>query len=172
MKIRFGALALALVSVTACGSLSPEAHPLYGSARLSFAAQEGRSVQYLAGDIQAVRVTITEGADATQIAQASFTGPALASHLAGNTFSFTVDNLKVKDGAHPSFSYTAKVETFLDAGLATAIGQSVSAPFSVSAGPAGTGVSLPNLVLAATPLGGASGSVTIVDTPAPGVVIR
>ncbi|MBO9541944.1 hypothetical protein J7643_15255 [bacterium] len=168
---RLGAVA-ALVCLTACSAPSLDSQIQYGSARLSLAAQDARSVQFLTGDIQAIRVTVTEVGDNVQIAQASFTGAALASHMTGNAFSFTVDNLKVKDGAHPSFSYTAKVEAFLDAGLATAIGESVSTPFSVSVGPAATSVGMPNLVLAATPVGGASGSVTIVDTPAPGVVIR
>lgn len=172
MKKRLWVMAAALVAVAGCGAPAPEVGASYGSARLTLAAQDARSVQYLAADIQAVRVTITDVAANSQVAQASFTGAELASHLSGNTFAFNVDNLKVKDGAHPSFSYGAKVETFLDTGLATPIGQSVSAPFSVSAGPAATAINLPNLVLAATPVGSGSGNVTIVDTPAPGVVIR
>lgn len=145
-----------------------------GSILLKAQAPETRSIQYVGSDINAARVTIYDAGNNAQVAQASFTGSALTSHLnqATHAFSFTVDNLKVNDGAHPNgFTYTAKVETFLDIAMTTAIGDSTSSNFGITAN-ALTTVAMPSLTLIANPLGSASASVTIVDTAPAAVVIK
>lgn len=145
-----------------------------GSILLTAEAQDSRSVQYVGADINAARVTIYDASNNTPVAQASFTGAALNSHLNLGTkaFSFTVDNLKVNDGAHVNgYTYTAKVETFLDAAMTTAIGYSSSSDFSITAN-ALTTVAMPSLTLVATPLGSASATVTVVDNAPAAVVIK
>lgn len=145
-----------------------------GSILLTAPAQETRSIQYVGSDINAARVSIFDADTNTLVAQASFTGTALATHLnqATHAFSFTVENLKANDGAHPNgFTYNAKVETFLDTALTTVIGNSTSGNFNISASTLTT-VAMPSLTLNATPVGSATASVTIVDNAPAAVVIK
>lgn len=164
-------IALTALALAGCGSQTSHS---YGSARLLMAATEARSVQYVAGDIQAARITVlgsVNGGAYSEVTHADFTGAALAGHLSNNTFSFTVDNLKVSDTV-TAYSYQAKVETFLESAMTTALGTSTSSGFTVTASQTPTTVTMPALTLLTTPVGSGSAGVTIVDSPAPAVVIR
>lgn len=170
-KTLFAAL-VALTSLTGCAEITSLDAAGYGSARISTQA-EARSIQFVAGDIHAVKVTVTNAADNTVVAVADFlSSSGLSTHLVGGVFSCTIDNLKVKDGSTPSYSYKAKVETYLEDAETTLIGSSESSAFTVTSALTPASVALPNLTLAATPVGSGSSAVTIIDTPAPAVVIR
>lgn len=167
-------LALVALALAGCGSTSTLSGPTYGSARLLTEATDARSVQYLASDIQAARVTVlgsVNGGAFTEITRADFTGAALASKLSNNTFSFTVDNLKVSDTV-TSYSYQAKVDTYLETAMTTLLGNSTSSGFTVTASQTPTTITMPTLKLLASPIGSGSAGVTIIDTPTPAVVIR
>lgn len=167
-------IALATLALAGCGSLSGLSSQTYGSARLILEATEGRKVQYLASDIQAARVTVlgsVNGGAYGEVTRADFTGTALSDHLSGNTFSFTVDNLRVSDTV-TTYSYQARVETYLETAMTTLLASSLSSGFSVTASQTPTAISMPALTLLSTPVGSGSAGVTIVDTPAPAVVIR
>lgn len=170
---KIASLALAALALAGCGQTG-QSGPSYGSARLVLEATEGRSVQYLAADIQAARVTVlgsVNGGTYSEVSRATFTGASLASHLSNNTFSFTVDNLKVSDTV-TAYSYQAKVETYLETAMSTLLGSSTSNGFTVTASQAPATVTMPTLKLLASPIGSGSAGVTIVDTPTPAVVIR
>ncbi|HEY9854914.1 MAG TPA: lipoprotein [Stenomitos sp.] len=167
-------LALATLALAGCGTQANVSGTSHGSARLMMAATEARSVQYVAGDIQAARVTVlgsVNGGAYTEILHSDFTGSTLASHLSNNTFSFTVDNLKVSDTV-TTYSYQAEIDTYLEGAMTTLLGSSLSSGFTVTASQTPTTITMPTLKLLATPVGSGSAGVTIVDTPAPAVVIR
>jgi hypothetical protein len=145
-----------------------------GSIRLVGGTLDGRQIQYISSDIAAARVTVLDASNNAVVAQVTFTGATLLSHLNTTTrvFSFNVDNLPIASSARPAgFSYLARVEVFLDTGLATGIGSSTSSAFSVNSSQVTT-VQMPALTLSATPLGSATASLSITDSPAPAVVIR
>lgn len=167
-------IALAALTLAGCGTQTGLTGQPYGSARLLMEATDARSVQYVASDIQAARVTVlgsVNGGAYGEITRADFTGSSLASHLSNNTFSFTVDNLKVSDTV-TTYSYQAKVETFLETAMTTPLGTSTSSGFTVTTSQTPTTVTMPSLKLLGTPVGSSSSGVTIIDTPAPAVVIR
>lgn len=145
-----------------------------GSIRIVGGTMDYRRIQYVSADIAAARVTVLDASNNAVVAQVTFTGATLLSHLNTSTrvFSFNVDNLPIASSARPSgFSYQARVEMYLDTGLATGIGSSTSSAFSVNSSQVTT-VQMPALTLTATPLGSATASLSITDTPAPAVVIR
>lgn len=171
------AVTLALVGIalftTACSMQPALPQATFGSVRLTVGSDEGRRVQYVASDIRAARVTVrgsTNGGAYTTVSSADFTGTTLASHVSGNTFSFTVDNLRVNDTS--TYTYQAQVDTYLDGGFSTVLGTSTSEAFGVTASQTPATVALPNMRLLATPVGSASAGLTIIDTPAAPVVIR
>ncbi|MBO9542081.1 hypothetical protein J7643_15955 [bacterium] len=165
-------LAATMLGVTACAA-TPTAlqQAPVGSARLVMGLQDQRQVQYTLGaDVKAIKVTVTESSNG-QVAENVFSGAGLTSKLSGNTFSFTVNNLLVGDLARPSYSYTAVVRAYLDAAATTPIGSSTSTAFSVTNAQT-SNISLPNLLLNATPQGNEAASVEIIDNAPAAVTIN
>jgi len=145
-----------------------------GSIRIVGGTLDARQIQYISSDIAAARVSVLDSTNNAVVATVTFSGATLTSHLNTTTrvFSFNVDNLPVASSARPAgCSYLAKVELFLDTGLATGIGSSTSSAFSVNSASVTT-VAMPALTLSATAVGSATASLSITDTPAPAVVIR
>jgi len=145
-----------------------------GSIRIVGGMLDARRVQYVSSDIAAARVTVLDSTNNAVVVQTTFTGATLSSHLntTSRVFTFGVDNLLVASAARPAgFSYLARVEFFLDTGLATGIGSSTSTAFTVRAAQV-TAVAMPIVTMTATPVGSASASMSVTDTPAPVVVIR
>lgn len=146
----------------------------FGSAHVMLNTLDTRSVQYVAGDIKAIHVAVMtslNGGPYASSAAADFTGSTLASHLSNNVFSVTVDNLKVTDTVS-TYSYEVTSTAYLETAETTNLGSSTSSPFSVTTSQAPLSVTMPSIKLLATPVGSASAGVTIVDNPAPAVVIR
>ncbi len=145
-----------------------------GSIRIVGGTMDYRRIQYVSTDIAAARVTVLDANNNAVVAQVTFTGASLLSHLNTSTrvFTFNVDNLPIASSTRPSgFSYQARVDVYLDTGLGTGIGSSTSSAFSVNSSQVTT-VQMPALTLTATPLGGATASLSITDSPAPAVLIR
>lgn len=166
-----GALALAGCSFNP-SITSAVAH--FGSAHVMVNTAPARSIQYVAADIKAMHVTVAtslNGGAYASSATADFTGSTLASHLSNNVFSVTVDNLRVTDTVN-TYSYEVTSTAYLESGETTNLGSSTSSPFTVTSSQTPFSVTMPSIKLLATPVGSASAGVTIVDNPAPAVVIR
>lgn len=173
MKALIPALVGSVLLTTACATQPSLQEATYGSARLTVGSEEARRVQYVAGDIRAVRVTVrgsVNGGAYSTVSSVDFSGASLASHLTGNAFSFTVDNLRVNDTS--TYAYQASVEAYLDTAFTLPLGTSTSEAFGVTTALTPANVSMPTLRLLATPVGSASAALTIIDTPAAPVVIR
>lgn len=111
---------------------------LYGLVRLGM--QPTRHAQYVASEVRAYKVTISEVASTARFVQ-HFSPEALKA----GPFAFGVLNL-------PLGSYVASVEAFADGEALRSVGQSVSSPFAVGPGTEAV-VAMPPLVLVPTPVG-------------------
>lgn len=130
-----GLMALAMTGCAAPGV------PATGGARIMLPA--ARRIQYVSADVQSLQVTISSLATQATYLK-TFPGSALVPAPTGSQFSYEADNL-------PPGSYTAKLEAFQDAGRTRSLG-SISTSFAVTAF-ATTRVTMPSLILAATPVG-------------------
>ncbi|MBU6428021.1 MAG: hypothetical protein KGR26_03340 [Cyanobacteria bacterium REEB65] len=149
-----------------------------GKAEFFVPLKGNRTVQYLASDINGIGVTILDAINNSTVSWAYYEGSSLSTHLIGNLFTFSVDNLKVNDGTHQNgYSYNAKVDAYLDASASIAIGSTTtSSPFTVSNNQTTVITSFPSLDLDATPIGNAtatsSNAVSIVDNSPPAVTFN
>ncbi len=144
-----------------------------GSVSLTGQLGGSRTVQYLASDIGAMKVSILDAGNANAlVASTLYSGASLTSHLLSNKFTFTVDNLPVDKGTTP-YSYNARVDAYIDAAATLNIGATQTAsPFAIASGQTTVITSFPSLLLSPTPVGSGtatgSSAVTIVDaTPPP-----
>ncbi len=107
--------------------------------------QAGRQVQFLASQLAAIRLVITDLATGTTVTH-DYIPPDLPRTSGGQSpFSFTVLDL-------PAGTYQATLTAYVDAAEADAVGTTTSSPFTVTAGFT-EDISTPPLALAPTPVG-------------------
>ncbi|MBO9542080.1 hypothetical protein J7643_15950 [bacterium] len=144
------------LAATGCGSRPVvTGQGATGAVRFMVGPESSRTLQYLASDIKAVRVSLKDADSGSVLRQDLFTGAALAAKLPvnGHSFAFTVQNLKVADAVRPAgYRYQATVEAFRESAATTSLGTTTSSVFGVQQGQTST-IQLPSLTLASTPTG-------------------
>ena len=137
------------LGVAACQPLWAQEPPVpaTGGLLVNVARGRGRTVQYVASQVAAIRLSLVDAANGSTVTYDDLS-PTLRTtkNNKNTTYSFAIQNL-------PAATYSLTLTAFADTAQTQAIGSTTSAPFSVVAGST-VSLSVPNLDLAPTPVGG------------------